>query len=189
MKKPLSPKQRLFVHEYLVSLNAAEAARRAGYSVRRAKETGCRLMKLPAIKRAIEEARKKRETNLIMTREEILRELSIIGRADLKDFFVIQEGGEISAKPFDEMPEGTSRALESIEEVRTIRESSDGSETNVLTDRIKFKTHSKLGALELLGRHEGLFPNKVEGKLELEVRHSMSELKKSMKEAADGSGS
>jgi phage terminase small subunit len=184
--KKLTPRQRLFVHEYLVDLNATQAAKRAEYSKKTAYSQGQRLLKKVEIRKAIDAAIAKRTSKLVMTREEILRELSIIGRSDLKNFFEIDEGGEITAKPFSDMPEGTSRALESIEEIRTIRESSDGKETNIVTDRIKFKTHSKIGALELLGKHQGMFPTKFEGDLTLRARLSIDAMKKSAKAVEDG---
>lgn len=183
--KKLTPKQRLFIHEYLVDWNGKQAAIRAGYSKKTAEVQACRLLRNAQVKKAAAAARERRENKAIMTREEILEELSIIGRSDLKSYFEIDEGGQITAKPFSEMPGKTSRALESIEETRTIRESADGKETNIVTDRIKFKVHSKVGALELLGKNQGLFPTKIDGKLEVEVRHSMDALKKSLKEIDD----
>ncbi len=189
MKKLLTPKQRLFVHEYLVDLNATQAAKRAGYSKKTAYSLGQRLLKKAEVRAAINAARERRENKAIMTRDEILEELSLIGRADLKNYFTIDEGGEVRAKMFSEMPPGASRVLESIKETRTIAESKDGQETSIVTDRREFKLHGKIPALELLGRNQGLFPTKVDGSLTLEVRHSMDRLKKSMKEAEDGSGS
>lgn len=181
----LTPRQHLFVHEYLIDLNATQAAIRAGYSKRTARSQAADLLTKPNIKKAVSVALGRKANKLVMTREEILEELSIIGRSDLKNYFEIDEGGEIRPKTFSAMPEGTSRALESIEEIRTIRESSDGKETNIVTDRIKFKTHSKLGAIELLGRHQGMFPTKIEGGLTLEARLSMTALKKSLEECGD----
>lgn len=52
----LTPKQALFVKEYLVDLNATQAAIRAGYSEKTAKEIGCENLTKPNIKRAIDEA-------------------------------------------------------------------------------------------------------------------------------------
>lgn len=179
--KKLSPRQHVFVHEYLVDFNATQAAKRSGYSKRTAYSQGQRLLKNVEIKKAVDVGMERRENKAIMTREEILQELSIIGRSDLKNYFEIAEGGEITAKPFSAMPAGTSRALESIEEIRTIRESSDGKEANIVTDRIKLQTHSKEGALKLLGKNLGLFPTKIEGELTVRARLSLSALKKSAK--------
>lgn len=187
MRKP-SPRERLFIKLYLIEPNATKAARDAGFSKKSARELGYRLLKKVYIKNAIEAAMKKREDKLSMDRQEILRELSIIGRSDLANYIEIDEGGLIRAKTFEQMPEGTSRALESIEENRTIRESSDGKDDNVVNDKIKFKMHDKIRALELLGKNLGLFPTKIEGGLKIQGRLSIEDLKKSTKEyqGADG---
>jgi phage terminase small subunit len=186
--KKLSPRQRLFIHEYLVDLNATQAARRCGYSPKTARQQGARLLSKAAIKKVIDELMERRTGKAVMTREEILEELSLIGRVDLKNYQVIEEGGTIRVKRFDEMPEGASRALESIEETRTIAESKDGKETILVADRIKIKALDKIRALELLARHKGMLPMKVEGNFEIKAKLSMDELKKSIKEVMDGSG-
>lgn len=184
--KKLTPKQRLFVHEYLVDLNATQAAKRAGYSKKTAYVQGPRLLEHVGIKKAVKAARERRENKAIMTREEILEELSLVGRADIKNYFTIEEGGEIRAKTFNEMPPGASRALESIEETRTISESKDGKETLLISDRIKVKGLDKIRSLELLGKHQGMFPTKIEGDVTLRGRLSIDALKKSIKEVENG---
>ena len=183
----LNPRQRLFPYEYVIDFNATKAAARCGYSKKTARQQGTRLLSNASIKKAIEKLLNKKQDQAIMSREEVLRELSLIGRSDLKDYFEISEGGEIAAKPFDLMPPGSSRALKSIKETRTLRESSDGKETNISTDKIEFELHSKVQALEKLGQHHGLFPTKIEGKLEVEARLTMRDLKKSMEGCENGS--
>lgn len=185
MKKALTPKQRLFVHEYLVDLNATQAAIRAGYSKKTADTQGPRLLGNVGVRKAIEAARERRENKAIMTREEILEELSLIGRFDLADYFEIDEGGEIRPKPFDRMPPGASRALKAIKETRTIRESADGKDTNIVVDRIEFEGQPKVESLKLLGQNQGLFPNKVEGSLTLTGKLSIEDMRKSAKEVED----
>lgn len=187
--KKLTPKQRLFVHEYLIDLNGAQAASRAGYSRKTARFQASRLLALPQIKKAVQVLIEKRESSLIMTRDEILRELSIVGRADLANYIEINDDtGAIRAKGFAEMPAGTSRGLEMIREDRMIREDSKGDQS-IINEKITFKMHNKLGALELLGRHEGLFPTKIEGDLTIRAKLSLEEFKKSIKEVQDaGSG-
>jgi phage terminase small subunit len=185
----LNAKQRLFSYEYVKDFNATKAAQRCGYSKKTARQQGTRLLSKAAIKAAIKKLTENRIDKAIMDRDEILRELTIIGRSDLKDYFDILEGGEIRAKMFDEMPHSTSRALKSIKETRTIRESADGKDTSIVTDKIEFELHPKVQALEKLGQHFGLFPTKIEGKLEVEARLTMADFKKSMQGLNDGSGS
>ena len=66
----MTPKQRQFVAEYLVCLNATEAAKRAGYSPRTAYSIGQENLKKPEIAQAIQQAMNERTDSLIATREE-----------------------------------------------------------------------------------------------------------------------
>jgi phage terminase small subunit len=158
----LRPKHRLFVHEYLVDMNGARAAIRAGYSKRTAKEQAAQLLTKLNIKRAIRAAMRKREKRLEITADKWLRELAIIGFSDLKDYLDINEDtGAIRSKGFNEMPEGASRALESIKEDRMIREDAKGNDS-IINEKVTFKLHDKLGALEKIGKHLGFLKDKIE---------------------------
>jgi phage terminase small subunit len=150
--KKLSPKQRLFVqkqrlfvHEYLIDLNGTKAAIRAGYSAKAAKVTACKLMKLPAVKRSIGTAMKKREDRLEITADKWLRELALIKFSDVTDYLERDpKTGATRAKRFEDFPPGSSRALESLEEITTVE-----------GRRFKVKLHSKLEASKLIGQHLG----------------------------------
>ncbi len=154
-----APRREMFPKEFLIDLNATKAAVRCGYSKKTAYSQGARLLKNVDIQKAIRAGMEKRQKKLEITADTWLRELWLIGHSDLRDYITIDEGGMIVAKTFEEMPENASRALESIEENRTIKESSDGQESNIINSKIKFKTHSKLGALELIGKHLGFLKN------------------------------
>src|SRR5690606_28897415 len=65
----LTPKQRLFVQEYLIDLNATQAALRAGYSVNNAHKIGSQLLENPRIKQAIELAMYEREQRTKVTQD------------------------------------------------------------------------------------------------------------------------
>jgi phage terminase small subunit len=160
--KPLGPKQARFVEEYLVDLNATQAAIRAGYASKNADVTGPRLLGNVGIASAVAHAQEKRSERLEITLDKWLRELAVIGFSDLANYIEIYEGGLIIAKEFAEMPENSSRALESIEENRTIKESSDGSDSNIINSKIRFKMYDKLGALEKIGKHLGFLKEKLE---------------------------
>lgn len=158
MKNP-APRREMFPKEFLADFNATKAAVRCGYSKKTAYSQGNRLLKNAEIQKIIRKGMEQRADRLEITADKWLGELAIIGFADLASYFVIDEGGAIIAKPFEAMPEGTSRALESIEETRTISESKSGAEINIVVDKIKLKTHSKLGALDLIGKHLGFLKN------------------------------
>jgi phage terminase small subunit len=156
--KPLGPKQARFVEEYLVDLNATQAAIRAGYASKNADVTGPRLLGNVGIASAVAHAQEKRSERLEITLDKWLRELAVIGFSDLANYIEIYEGGLIIAKEFAEMPENSSRALESIEENRTIKESSDGSDSNIINSKIRFKGSSRRSS-STQGRMARLFPS------------------------------
>lgn len=160
--KKLAPKQVRFVEEYLIDLNATQAAIRAGYSKKTAEQIGHQLIQKTLVAAAIAKAQEKRSEKLEITVDMLIRELWLIGHSDIKDYLTIDEGGSSIAKQFEDMPEGASRALEMIEENRTIKESADGSDSNIVNSKIRFKMHSKLGAIELISKLLGFMKDKVE---------------------------
>jgi phage terminase small subunit len=165
----LEPRQRRFVQEYLKDLNATQAYIRAGYRKKTARTCAAQLLAKPNIQKAIQAALKKREKRTEITQDRVLRELAIVGFSDLKNYIEINnDTGAIRAKGFGEMPEGASRALESIREDRMVREDAEGKDS-IINEKVTFKMHSKLNALELIGKHLGMFSEKGELKLTGEV--------------------
>lgn len=77
----MNPKQRAFVAHYLATLNAAEAARRAGYSGRRAKQTGSELLANPEVRAALDAEFAK----LIPSAAESLARIGARARVDMAD--------------------------------------------------------------------------------------------------------
>lgn len=145
----LNARQQAFVREYLVDLVAAAAARRAGYSARTADRQGHDLLKVPEIAAAIEAAQKARAEAVQVRGEDVLRELVRVGLADPASAF--SEVGELL--PLREMPPEVRRAIAGVE-VRT--EPGTGS----VVTRIKW--WDKVRALDLLGRHLGLYLDRQE---------------------------
>lgn len=74
----LTPKQARFVHEYMVDLNATQAAIRAGYKPKNAAQTGAENLRKPQIQAALQEARESREKSSMITAEWVLKEISKI---------------------------------------------------------------------------------------------------------------
>ncbi len=72
---PLTPKQERFVQEYLIDLNATQAAIRAGYSVKTARQVGTENLSKPVISDAIERARNARSERTEMTADWVLEQL------------------------------------------------------------------------------------------------------------------
>jgi phage terminase small subunit len=147
----LTPKQAAFVENYLLDLNATQAAIRAGYSKRTANEQATRLLANVSVAAAIEAAKAERSQRTMISADRVLRELARIAFLDVGKAFT--EGGGL--KPLHEMDEDTRRAIGGLE-VSALY--ADGENIGKLS---KIKLSDKLRALELLGRHIGLFDQKV----------------------------
>lgn len=149
----LTPKQQRFVEEYLVDLNATQAAIRAGYSERTAEATGSRLLRNVKVKTAIQQARDKRTERTEITQDMVIQQLAKIAFHDFRDV-VEWEGNKIRIRDSEEV-DGTI--------IQEIQESiSEGSRN------LKVKTNDRMKALDMLGRHLGMFVDKKEisGKLD-----------------------
>jgi len=83
--KKLTPKQALFVKHYLVSLNATEAARKAGYSEKTAVAIGHENLSKPDIRDAIAQAMRERGERVGMEADEVLRRFALLARADSRE--------------------------------------------------------------------------------------------------------
>jgi phage terminase small subunit len=165
----LNPKQARFVQEYLVDLNATQAAIRAGYSAKTAPAQAARLLTKVNVQLAVTEGQQALAAKTGITQERVLEELAIIAFSDIKNYLdVDQDTGAIRAKSFDDatMPENASRAVQSMTETRVIKEvkgTKDAADTEmILSANATFKMHDKLKALELLGKHLGMFKERVE---------------------------
>jgi phage terminase small subunit len=81
----LTPKQQTFIDEYLIDLNATQAAIRAGYSKRTARKIGQENLTKLDIKSAIEQRMKEKEEARIAKQDEVLRYLSSVMRGEQKE--------------------------------------------------------------------------------------------------------
>ncbi len=71
----LTPRQARFVEEYLLDLNATQAAIRAGYSKKTANEQGARLLAKVSVRKAVAEARQARSERTEITQDEVIQGL------------------------------------------------------------------------------------------------------------------
>ena len=152
----LSPKQLKFCEEYLIDLNGTQAAIRAGYKKKYAQQQATENLLKPLIRKFITKLKKRISAKAVLTAQETLEEASIVARSSLENYVDIDElTGVIRAKGFKEMPKDSIRALQSVEENRAIKEDADGKGVTVY-DKVKFKTHPKMRAIEFLGKYHGL---------------------------------
>jgi phage terminase small subunit len=147
----LNPKQKKFVIEYLVDLNATQAAIRAGYSAKTAGQIGMRLLKNVHIEEAIRKARDKIAAKTEITAERVLAEMARLAFLDIGKAF----NADGSLKPLHEMDEDTRRAVAGLEITAMHAE---GVQIGTLS---KLKLADKGAALERLMRYLGLFNDKL----------------------------
>ena len=157
----LNNKQRRFVDEYLIDLNATQAAIRAGYSAKTAGQIGDENLKKPEIKQAVSDRMKDREQRTGITQDMVLRELAKIGFADIRkavkwgtDLPVVNnETGEVlmvngvALVSSEQLDDDTAAAV---------------SEISQTAQGIKIKMHDKKGALVDIGKHLGMFVDRVD---------------------------
>lgn len=137
-------KQARFVEEYLIDLNATQAAIRAGYSPDSAHSTGWDILRKPEIQEAIQKAMNKRAERTGITQERVLKELARIAFANMGSFATWGPRG-IKLR---------SKRHLSVDDRAAVAELSET--TSQHGGSIKFKLHDKLGALEKLMRHLGM---------------------------------
>lgn len=149
----MTPRQRRFVEEYLVDLNATQAAIRAGYSRRTAVKIGSENLIKPDIAREIQRAMDERSARTGVTAERVLQELARVAFLDIRKAF----NADGSMKPLDQLDDETAAAIAGLEVSEELDE--DG---EVVRARLKkLKLSDKIGALTLLARHLGMLNDKL----------------------------
>lgn len=143
----LTDKQRRFVDEYLIDLNATQAAIRAGYSVRTANEQGAQNLAKLSIQDAISRKMAARSRRTGVNAERVVLELAKVAFAKMTD--IVDSNGRIKE---DASPDDLA-CIESIKYKESDNEYGGSVEREV-------KIASKLKALELLGKHLGMWSDK-----------------------------
>lgn len=177
---PLTDKQQRFVEEYLVDLNATQAAIRAGYSAKTAGQQGERLLKNVEVQSAVSAAQQARSKRTNITADRVLQELAKIGFSDIRK--AVQWGATVMVPVTPDDPQAvfvkTIDPMEDDEKLMAVKAHtpmalipSDQidddtaaaiSEVRQTPQGLAFKMHDKKGALVEIGRHLGMFKDKVE---------------------------
>lgn len=167
----ISPKQQRFVREYLVDLNGTQAAIRAGYSMRSAGVIAAEHLAKPKISAMIAEAQAELSRRAEITIEAVLRELAKIGFANMADYMRTTSNGD----PYLDFGSLTRDQAAALSEV-TIEEYVDGRGTGAReVKRTKFKLHDKRAALYDIGRHLGMFKDKLDVNVKVTLERLVSE--------------
>lgn len=154
----LSPRQQRFVSEYLIDLNATQAAIRAGYSTKTAGSIGAENLTKPEIAAAVAEAQLKRAGRLEVTADRVLAELAKLGFANMADYMRVGVDGD-PCLDFSDLSRDQAAALVEV----TVENFKDGrGEEARDVRRVKFKLADKRQALVDVGRHLGMFKDRVE---------------------------
>ena len=162
----LTPKQERFFAEYLIDLNATQAAIRAGYSEKTARQVGAENLSKPDVAAAIARRREKIAAKLEVTQERIVAELAKIGFSDIRK--AVNWRANVTAMVED--PDTGEQRLAVTNEVALIGSEDIDDDTAAAiaeisqTDKggLKVKLHDKKGALVDLGKHLGMFKERVE---------------------------
>ena len=91
-QRVLTEKQQRFVDEYLVDLNATQAAIRAGYSPHTANEQGAQLLAKLSVQHAVREARSAQQKRTAITADTVLMEIANIALADARELVEVKTG-------------------------------------------------------------------------------------------------
>lgn len=157
-KRQITARQARFADEYLIDLNATQAAIRAGYSAKTAASQGERLLRNVEVAAAVRAAKAARAEKTGITQERVLAELELLAFSDI-DHYVVDDDGQVTVAAG--APRSAKRAIASIKRKR--REWSDGKgDGHTVEVEVELKFWDKPGNLKLAGRHVGLFPDRVE---------------------------
>lgn len=145
----LTEQQMMFCDEYLVDLNITRAYKAAYPNIKSdpsAAVCGSKLLKTAKVKAYIDEKMQRRAERVEISQDRVIQELAAIAFANTTDLVEIKKG-VVKIKDTDELTVAQKRA------VATIKEGRDG---------VEVKMHDKQRALELLGKHLGMFRERVE---------------------------
>lgn len=185
----LTPQQQRFVDEYLIDLNATQAAIRAGYSEDTAYSQGGRLLKHVEAGKAIADAMAERSVRTRVTADRVLTELARIGFSDIRSVVAwranvtetdkVDEDGVPETRSYNEVELIGSDIIDhdAAAAIAEISQSKDGA--------LKIKMHNKVAALTEMGKHLGV-SQKIEhdGKVEIGADATFGDFARALGDAA-----
>lgn len=147
MAAQMTEKQRRFCDEYLIDLNATRAYKAAYPSVKKdesAHACAAKLLRKATVKSYLDERIRERQKRTEITQDRVLREIAAIAFADIGDVVSVS-GGAVCLVDTDGLPEEKRKMISGIKEGR---------------EGVEVKMYDRLKALELLGKHLGMFDDK-----------------------------
>ncbi len=171
----ITEKQKRFADEWLVDLNGTRAYKVAYPSVKKdetARVNASRLLTNANVKTYIQERQKEREKRTEITQDSVLRELALIAFAKASDYAKVVEKDAMVEVDGNMVPvldeDGNQVKYRTVEPILTDELTEDQKKAIAVIkkgrDGFEIKPYSKIQALELLGKHLGMFTEKVEVK-------------------------
>ena len=170
--KKLTPKQDMFCLEYLIDLNATQAAIRAGYSEKTAQMISSENLTKPIIQARIQELKQVRVKRATKSADDVIKELENVGFSRIGDVVEWNESGMAFIKNSAELSDDAMAAIESVQVVEEVThvtsnkaEGEGDPERKVVSSaniKSKVKLHNKMSALNLLSKHHGICNDTVE---------------------------
>lgn len=145
----MTEKQKIFADEYLIDLNATRAYRKAYPSVKKdetAAQAGSRMLRNVKVAEYIAERMQARQERTEITQDKVLEELAAIAFARATDYAEVKDD-QVIIKDTSGLSENQIKAIAGIKQGKF---------------GIEVKLNDKEKALELLGRHLGMFKDRVE---------------------------
>lgn len=155
----LTAKQKRFIEEYLVDLNATQAAIRAGYSKKTAAAIGAENLEKPHIAAEIQRRMAERQKRTEVTQDRVVKELARLAFANAADFVTVRKhdmvlgDGSVVAVDGAVVKDTSELTADQQAAIAGIKQGANG---------VELKLCDKLKALELLGRHMGMFTDKLD---------------------------
>lgn len=160
----LTDKQKLFCDEYLVSYNATDAARKAGYAKKQAGVIAWQNLQKPLIQEYLQARKAAIQQKLEISQERTMLEIGRLAFSDIRKYFT--ETGEL--RPLHELDDDAAAALASVE----TEEVFDGTGKDKVQTGLarKIKTYDKTKALEMLAKHYKIFEEKPPGDTNITIQ-------------------
>lgn len=165
----LTDKQEMFCREYLIDLNATQAAIRAGYSEKTANRTGSENLSKPDIAQRIIDLKSERNERVEVNADYVLRRLVEIDEMDVLD--ILKDDGGL--KMVHEWPKVWRTTLSGLDILTTVTNFDETTMENILK---KIKWPDKVKNLELLGKHVAVQAFREQVKTEHDVVGTLSDL-------------
>ena len=138
----MTDKQKRFCEEYLIDLNATQAAIRAGYSEKTAGQTGFENLGKPEIQEKLQELMQSRSERTQITADRVLQEVAALAFTNMTDLVSSANANSIKLENIKDLPANTQAAIKKIK---------------VGQYGLEVELHSKDGALDKLMKHLGLY--------------------------------